>query len=839
MKKLLSFALAMVLLAVSCLAAVSLPVSAAVIPANALQVHHVNKVVGSNQISVFSDYATFETCNPNGWGVYYQLRGTGNANEYSVIASFNNPGIKYSDGDWKFTHTNGDIYMQVNGGSVNALVYNLQKDEKVTFIGLNLTTGDYSDTYVYAGDPIMPSGELINNKITKTNLLNSIGNIQTVNASSAATLLASENAPANAYFDATGANIADIFSACIANNVLPTFELDNADEANALTAVMNRIGCYDANVISADASVLASVRKVSNVVRTGLIYRLTKSDLTSKEANAIREAVRACPASFVVIDSQYASYKSIYALRELGIAVWARVSAKSTDNGFKSDVVNTLAAGVNGIVTDNAGAVVDIINESFIANTMIRTPYIVGHRGNPNGPTLPAENSMESFISAYENGADIFELDVYATTDGKLAIFHDYSLGTTEGLRLTTFTGTAAQGAIQNMSSAQVSQYKYKTGEKIAFLNEVFDYFKGKDVRIYVEFKGNAENTVKYTAQLIKDYDIADQVVVITSAGYFMDWANKYFDNKMSLGYIYYPQLITNNSAWQTTDNMEECLEILATTLNIVQSYDGNLAPLCNAVAYGYLGAAVANRGLVLNPWGYAGNTNNQIGFFSDVDSITTDDNQYFKDMAKYVTASDVEMKVRQTYDPKNLTIRTYGRKNTTDNGDNLVYSVISGDSVQVINGKLYAVKDGNSEIIVGYKAKTTSGKPYVLYSQVINVTVAGEDTTLPEIPDSTPDPEPDPDPTPNPNPDPEPTPEGKKYLRGDINLNDKIDARDYLLLKRAFFKTYELKGVAEALSDVNNNEKLDARDYLLLKRAYFKTYEISEDIKYIILSAE
>ena len=64
--------------------------------------------------------------------------------------------------------------------------------------------------------------------------------------------------------------------------------------------------------------------------------------------------------------------------------------------------------------------------------------------------------------------------------------------------------------------------------------------------------------------------------------------------------------------------------------------------------------------------------------------------------------------------------------------------------------------------------------------------------------------------------------------LNGDINVNDKIDARDYVLLKRAYFETYKLTQTQQALADINGNGKIDARDYLLLKRAYFGTYTIS-----------
>jgi len=65
------------------------------------------------------------------------------------------------------------------------------------------------------------------------------------------------------------------------------------------------------------------------------------------------------------------------------------------------------------------------------------------------------------------------------------------------------------------------------------------------------------------------------------------------------------------------------------------------------------------------------------------------------------------------------------------------------------------------------------------------------------------------------------------KYTVGDINGNGKLDARDYLLLKRAYFGTYKLDETEVLASDINGNGKIDARDYLLLKRAYFGTYTI------------
>jgi len=61
-------------------------------------------------------------------------------------------------------------------------------------------------------------------------------------------------------------------------------------------------------------------------------------------------------------------------------------------------------------------------------------------------------------------------------------------------------------------------------------------------------------------------------------------------------------------------------------------------------------------------------------------------------------------------------------------------------------------------------------------------------------------------------------------FIRGDVTQNGKIDSRDYLLVKRAYFGTTQLTDAQLTAADVNQNGKLDARDYLLIKRVYFGT---------------
>ncbi len=57
------------------------------------------------------------------------------------------------------------------------------------------------------------------------------------------------------------------------------------------------------------------------------------------------------------------------------------------------------------------------------------------------------------------------------------------------------------------------------------------------------------------------------------------------------------------------------------------------------------------------------------------------------------------------------------------------------------------------------------------------------------------------------------------KSLLGDINQNGRLDAMDYLLLKRICLETYLPSPEELRLADVNGDGRVDKEDYVLLKR--------------------
>ena len=65
--------------------------------------------------------------------------------------------------------------------------------------------------------------------------------------------------------------------------------------------------------------------------------------------------------------------------------------------------------------------------------------------------------------------------------------------------------------------------------------------------------------------------------------------------------------------------------------------------------------------------------------------------------------------------------------------------------------------------------------------------------------------------------------------MLGDANGNGKIDAKDYMMVKRHVLGTYELTGDQLTAADVNGNGKIDAKDYMMVKRHVLGTYTIEQ----------
>ena len=134
-----------------------------------------------------------------------------------------------------------------------------------------------------------------------------------------------------------------------------------------------------------------------------------------------------------------------------------------------------------------------------------RKVMVTGHRGASG---FAPENTMAAFRLAHEQGADMIELDVYLSLDGRLVVMHDATVDRT----------TDGQGRIEDMTLEQIKaldagswmgeQFK---GERVPTLDEVLEWAKTR-VLVNIEIKG--AGCEEQIVALAKKHELTDKILV-------------------------------------------------------------------------------------------------------------------------------------------------------------------------------------------------------------------------------------------------------------------------------------------------------------------------------------
>jgi glycerophosphoryl diester phosphodiesterase len=141
-------------------------------------------------------------------------------------------------------------------------------------------------------------------------------------------------------------------------------------------------------------------------------------------------------------------------------------------------------------------------------------PKLVGHRG---ACEVAPENTLASFHRAYQDGADIVEMDVRLTADGHVVVMHDEDVGRTTNGKGSVSTMTLAE--LKKLDAGAWFDERF-VGEQIPLLDEVLAWGKGK-IALMIEFKFDpfgsfSPDLVPEVLALLKDSNIAEQVVFIS-----------------------------------------------------------------------------------------------------------------------------------------------------------------------------------------------------------------------------------------------------------------------------------------------------------------------------------
>jgi len=144
---------------------------------------------------------------------------------------------------------------------------------------------------------------------------------------------------------------------------------------------------------------------------------------------------------------------------------------------------------------------------------MWKKTVILSHRGISD---IYPENTMLAFKKSFEAGMDGVELDVQFTKDRELVVIHDELLDRT--INKTGYVKDFTLEELKNMDAGIFKGEEFR-GEKIPTLDEVLEFFQGKEKIINIELKtgvfsyfGIEEKVI----ECIKKYQL-EEYVYITS----------------------------------------------------------------------------------------------------------------------------------------------------------------------------------------------------------------------------------------------------------------------------------------------------------------------------------
>lgn len=575
----------------------------------------------------------------------------------------------------------------------------------------------------------------------QSNILNTPTNIAIIDSADTLKGL-QEGKPSNAvmYIDSAlnvntkdGAKITTVEEALTyyGKNIIPAFYVKDNETAKSITDYLTSKDIIDALIISPDPNVAKYALEQYSSIRSAVDFTGITDELNNDTLFKIRATTTGANSRVAIIPMRFATIDSVYYLHRLGLAVWVM-----NDNiAGKTDIATMITSGANGVITNDYKAVADAFVNLFAENTLTRTPLIVGHRGNPS---LAPENTISSYLLAIENGADCVETDVYLTKDKHIIIMHDGSLKRT--------TNSDSDKSITQMTLEEIKQYycwgdsdsfkdKYPE-ERVPTLEELFEAIKDKDTVVYLEIKDGRAELIDVLKDLIQKYNYENRVFIIS---FDPTQLKRIRETIPALGTGF---LMSATSDASTVAKMHESLYIDFTKYNMSFS---TFDPGYRAFTKEYY-AAFRHRGIPVFPWTYSTYTVDEFdsSFRYGADSITTNDAQYSKLMIKKLVSStnEINLDVNAVADFSVESV-TFGgvRKAITGSGDvsggttdhkNMFVTFIEGEDVASYeNGTVKALKEGKATFMVGFKARTDSGRPYVLYTQPITVNVGStQDTT-------------------------------------------------------------------------------------------------------------
>ena len=489
----------------------------------------------------------------------------------------------------------------------------------------------------------------------------------------------------------------EISSLC--GTTIPAYEVSTEAALNALIADLEANEVRDFFLVSENNELLHTA--IDKYIWCRTVLRVTDKYKTADgtyDLMKIRGDANSVGCHVVILPEEISDrYHADYLERRL-VGVWT--TAPETEYGNMAAILS----GGNGIVTKDISGAKTALTENFEKNTMTRQVYIIGHRGMPG--SYP-ENTIEGSLFAIEAGADIVENDIYITKDGVIVVMHDGDIS-----RTTNGAGNVESFTLAELKEFLVDTHSAHTDWRIPTLEEYFIEWKklDKTKQLFVEIKSGKAELIDEFIRLVKEYDIADQVSVIT---FSQDQIIRLHDAfpEMSIGYL---------TSGVINDNTEQCFKsIIRSVQKLETTFNHNL----DGITKEYFGQLNAH-GITHWPWTYRDQAQFIQHFLTGINGMTTDYSNWIGETVKYCYTGEGLQTTELTL-TEGETLENVFRTMTYNGADKAAgeIKIVSGDCVTADGNTLTATAAGEAYIYATYTTAIVT-KPMRATSDLIKVTV-------------------------------------------------------------------------------------------------------------------
>ena len=600
--------------------------------------------------------------------------------------------------------------------------------KSIRFYNRVLTPEEVANNARADGVTVVDPGEKPKTFITvaqpKTNIVGDISMIREVSSKAEMdTMTSAKSLPATAIYtvnsklealDAEGKAFATVAEILAAHDykILPAFRVADKTAADALAKHLKDIRFYDTMVVSADPAVVKDFRTTLPQVTAVIDYTETYkdvADLTEEQLLDIRRSIKIHNGTVALLPAALCNNEDVQYLYNRQVNVWA----KASDEPSVTEQYHALLSGAIGVVSDATDALLDIACNKLAKDTITRATLNIGHRGIPaNAP----ENTVEGSLFAYEQGANVIELDVYLTTDGEVVVMHDGTTGRTCNKDLNVEASTLAQLKELYVNKGYENNSRYKNC-RIPTLNEYLEAFKDKDCQLFIEIKSGKTAIVKAVKECVDAYDMYDQCSVITFNEPIMAAMRKDYP-EMSVGALC--------SGYMAGLDPEEDFR---SAMTFIGKYNATLNPSAGGYEANDLRAAL-QRGISIYPWTFRGDLNTYKNHFLwGYSGLTGDNANVFRRIVRNVynpvSSATVEVGAEVALD---LSVTTYGHDTSAEAYKSIIF-LAGEDIAEVKDGKLTVKGEGEITYVLTYEGKV-SGAVVTYYTQPVTLSAKAETPT-------------------------------------------------------------------------------------------------------------